>query len=83
MMILGNDQHDVDDVLSNDQHDDNGHGHVDEEEDGNECQGAILVVVNLIFPGFSVAHFSRTKLDFCHRPPLSNVKGKITEACFL
>ena len=35
------------------------------------------------FSIFFVAHFSPTKLDFCHRPPLSNVKGKITEACFL
>ena len=32
---------------------------------------------------FFVAHFSWTKLDFCHRPPLSNVKGKVMQACFL
>ena len=64
MMILGDDQHHVDDVLSNDQHDDNGHGHVDEEEDGNECQGAISVVVNLIFRFFLSRIFLRQNLIF-------------------
>ena len=35
------------------------------------------------FSFFFVAHFSWTKLDFCHRPPLSNVKGKVMQGCFL